>query len=352
MRIFLMIWILFTSVYVAEAQLLEDTDRKLKSARIERKGFSLFGDKKKVKKSGGIPPSKRQSAARYSSASSPFRSGRTVSPRYSTPGQKAQRYAGVTAPRYSVGNPFRGSRYTVVSRNSAGNPFRGRRYNVVSLNSPGNPFRGARYRVTPRYSAGGSPFANYRVTPRYSQGHPFRGRSNVSPRYSRASPFRNQRYNVTPRYSVGNHFKGYRFNVNPRYSTGMPFTARDYNISLKYSVTSSDFRKSRFAYHHTPIRYSEGMPFRGQEYKISPRYTGTKSGFFKTLHNREMSIAKYYQETSLWEGDAKSARLQFLMRQWDKLWSRLNGNLPGTRGVKDPGGKAKFDKKERVIWNN
>jgi len=401
-RLLTIVFLITITVSYTEAQLLEDTDKKLKKARVERRGFLFFRSKKKVKNSDGIPSGSKKSSVRYSNASSPFEFIKRISPRYSAPKDKVKRYS--VGVRYSSGNPFKRNKYKRVTRNSAGNPFRGSSYKRSPRYSGGNPFRGSDYKVTPRYSGGnpfrgqdykrdvryspGNPFKGnkYRVTPRYSPGNPFRGNDyKVSPRYSQGNPFRGSRYKVSPRYSPGNPFRGNRYKVSPRYSGGMPFRGKDYKVTPRYSQ-GNPFRGMKYKvspryskgmpfrgkdYHVNP-RYSEASPFRGKE-KVSPRYTGTKLGFFKMVRNRKLAIAHYYWESSQWEGDMKVNRKTYgdqhpssnyhfamkfqnpevrkLLRKWNVFWTRLNGNKQNSKGVKERVKEPKFDKKERVIWN-
>ncbi|MBC6410443.1 MAG: hypothetical protein GDA51_02745 [Ekhidna sp.] len=286
MKKFLIIAVLsgFSSSTV-HSQLLEDTDRKLKNAKVEGRGFLFFRNKKKIKNSGGIPSAKNKS-----------------SPRYSGPDERRVR-------KYSVG----------VS--SSGGVFKFKSITSSPRYSPGIPFIKNSYKISPKYSSGGNPFrgSSYKIATRYSPENPFSGsKYHISPRYSDASPkFRNSRF-------VYSH-------APIRYSQGIPFRGKDYNIKP---------------------RYSKGMPFRETAYNSSPRYTGTKLSFFKMVGNGELAIARHYQKSSLWKGNAESLRLPIALRPWSKFRSKINGDPPRTRGVKDPGGKAKFDKKERVIWNN
>jgi len=215
-------------------------------------------------------------------------------------------------------------------------PFRGRDYNIRPRYSPGSPFRGQ----------------DYNVSPRYSMGMPFRSRDyNIQPRYSSGSPFRGQAYRVAPRYSPGNPFRGKDYKISVRYSQGMPFRGQDYKVKPRYSV---------------------GSPFRGADFKVRPRYTGTKINRFR--NGEEWSNAKYYQESSMWEGDMKRTRrglgdqhpssnyhmamkfndpkVRKMFRKWNVFWTRLNGNSQNAKGVKEKIKEPKYDKKERVIWNN
>ena len=153
-----------------EAQLLEDNQSRLKTAKVKSSGFLFFRNKNKVRRA---PGANRQKVI-----------GQT-SPRFSQ-GRVSFKSKGIT-PRYSSGSPFRSRDYRITPRYSSGNPFRGSRYSVAPRYSSGNPFKGSAFRISPRYSPS-NPFrgSQFKVSPRYSQGNPFRGsRYRVSPRYSR-----------------------------------------------------------------------------------------------------------------------------------------------------------------------
>ncbi|MEP1034023.1 hypothetical protein [Ekhidna sp.] len=385
MKRFLIIsFLIGAAVYTAEAQLLEDNDSRLKTKKVERKGFLFFRSKKKPGNSAGIPSSGRRTPPRYSSASSPFRLSTTTSPRYSSVRDRQKRYSvrprtsgGVISfktrkysPRYSGGNPFRGSDYKVTPRYSYGNPFRGSKFKASPRYSGGNPFRGKDYKVSIRYSRG-NPFKgrSYKVSPRYSPSNPFRGRDyKVNIRYSQGSPFRAKDYRITPRYSRGMPFRSKDYRITPRYSQGMPFRSKDYKITPRYSQ-GMPFRGKDF---HVRPRYSAGSPFRGVDFKVRPRYSGTKIRFFG--NSREWGESKYFQESSLWEGDMKvknrrigdqhpssnyhmamkfsNPKIRKMFRKWNIFWTRMNGNKQNSNGVNEPVKEPKFDKKERVIWNN
>ena len=382
------------AVYSADAQLLEDNDSRLKTKKVERKGFLFFRNKKKQGKSVGIPSAGKRTSPRYSSASSPFRLAKSSSPRYSPAKQRQRRYSvrprssgGVTSfktrkssPRYSGSNPFRGSDYKVTPRYSFGNPFRGSKYKASPRYSGGNPFRGSDYKVTPRYSSSnpfrgrdykvniryskGSPFKGkqYRISPRYSPSNPFRGKDyKVNIRYSKGSPFRGKDYRVTPRYSQGSPFRGKDYKVTPRYSRGMPFRGKDYKITPRYSK-GMPFRGQDY---NVKPRYSAGSPFRGVDYKVRPKYTGSRIRFFG--NSKEWGTAKYFQESSLWRGDMKmkrrgpgdqhpssnyhmamrfsSPKIRKMFRKWNIFWTRINGNKQNSKGVNERVKEPKFDKK-------
>ena len=192
--------------------------------------------------------------------------------------------------------------------------------------------------LSSRYAGTRSPFKSIKKTsPRYSSGGNTSRRADykIMTKYSPGSPFSRNRYRIRPRYSESSSkFKNSQFAASSssiKYSRGILFSGRDYHIKVKYS---------------------EGTPFRGQEYVVSPRYTDSKYGFFKRVSNGELFAAQRYRESSLWKGNNVSMRPPIVLHSWDKFWSKINGESPQEAGMKDAGKKAKFDKKERVIWNN
>ena len=264
-RFLIIAFLIGTAVYTADAQLLEDSDRRLKTKKTERKGFLFFRNKKKPNNSRRIPNAGRRTSPRYSSASSPFRLSRSTSPRYSSAQDRQKRYS--TRPRSSGG--------------------------VTSFKT-----------------------------------------RKTSPRYSRGNPFRRSQFKGSPRYSGGNPFRGKNHKVN--------------------------------------IRYSQGSPFGGVDFKVRPRYTGTKIRFFGNF--KEWGVSKSYRQSSIWKGDLKishrrignqhrssnyhtamkfsNPKIRKMFRKWNIFWVRVNRNKQNPDGVNKPIKKPKFDKKERVIWNN
>ena len=117
MKRFLIISILIgAAVYTADAQLLEDNDSRLKTKKVERKGFLFFRNKKKVGKSSGIPGADGRRSPRYSSASSPFKLSKTSSPRYSPIKQKQKRYS-VVCTFWMKGNCKKGDKCEYLHSN-------------------------------------------------------------------------------------------------------------------------------------------------------------------------------------------------------------------------------------------
>ncbi len=302
-----------------EAQLLEDNQSRLKTARVKSPGFLFFRSKKKIRTGTGA---------------------------------NQQKVVGQTSPRYSQGRvSFRSK--GISPRFSSGSPFRSRDYRIAPRYSSGSPFRNSQYKVTPRYS-GGNPFrgSDYRITPRYSRGNPFRGSQYaVSPRYSRGMPFRGKDYRISPRYSSGNPFRGRDYKVSPRYSVGNPFRGARYKVSP---------------------RYSQGMPFESWHFKVKPRYTNPKNRFVVNTAYRKMQ--RYYNESAGYRGNMKlskrgsgdqhpssnyhfamrfsNPKIRKMFRKWNIFWVRVNGNKEEPKGVKASVRSPKFDKKEKDIWNN
>ncbi len=167
----------FALGFRAEAQLLEDNQSRLKTAKVRSAGFLFFRDKKRVKTTvgGGKQKIVGQVSPRYSPKRISFKS-------------KGQ------APRFSSGSPFRSTDFRVFPRYSRGNPFQGSRYVVSPRFSPGMPFRSNDYRVAPRYSSG-MPFEKFyfKVRPRYSNP---KNRFVVNSRYRQIQRY----YNVTADY--------------------------------------------------------------------------------------------------------------------------------------------------------
>ena len=298
-RLLIITTLLGFSAFIAEAQLLEDTDKKLKIKKVDRKRFIFFRGRKKMKRIDGVRFDESKSSPRYSSARNRIKT-----------------------------------------------------HSASVKSSEGNPFREGNYRTSPRYSKD-SPFRSnaYNASPRYSRGIPLRGRYyRISPRYSKIVPFAKNKANISVRYSIGMPFRGGDYRINPRYSHANPFRG------MKYSIVP---------------RYSTGMPFRNKDYDIKPHYSGSKISIFK---QKKWNTANYHHKYSLWEGDIKVSRkasgdqhpssnyhfatkfqnpqIRKMLRQWNIFLTRLNGNKQNSKGVKKPVEKPKFDKKERVIWNN
>ena len=207
------------TLFEVNGQLLEDTQQRLKTARIESRGFLFFRSKKVLTSSGAH----RQG-------------GKAASPKYSK-GGKAFRSKGV-APRYSAGSPFRGTQWVVSPKYSKGNPFRGAQFRVIPRYSIGNPFRGIDYRVSPKYSVG-MPFSRqqFRVSPRYSAGNPFRGVDwKVRPLYSSAKDrfAVNKRARKWSNYSNQTYF--FRGNWKPmKKGKGDQHPSSNYRLAMKFS---------------------------------------------------------------------------------------------------------------------
>ena len=293
---------LISLCFEAEAQLLEDNQSRLKTAKVKSSGFLFFRNKNKVKTSKGANQQKSKG---------------NVNPRYSK-GKVSFRNKGVT-PRYSSGSPFRGIQYIVSPKYSSGSPFKSSQYKVYPRYSSGNPFKGVKNRTSPRYSSG-MPFSKsgYRVTPRYSQGRPF-GRKDyrVSPRYSQGRPFTRADFRVAPRYSAGNPFRGVKWKVEPRYSSS----------KHRFDVNK---RASRWANYD-----NQGYYFR-LNWKLRKRGPGDQHP--SSNYHTAMKFS--------------NPKIRKMFRKWNAYWVRINRNKEEPNGVKASVRSPKFDKKEKDIWNN
>lgn len=301
-RIFIIAVLTTFAAMAANAQLLTDTDRKLRTAKAD-----------KQERKGGLFRSKKTSAS----------------------GDNAKTEKETVTPSYSSGSPFKGEKYTINTYNSAPNPFRGKKYKIPELSATGKQAKGKSDRPEPRFSA--------------------------------TNPFRGRTYDIPNLSATGNPFRGSDYDVQVRYSSGSPFRGRTYDIP-NLSATGNPFRGSDY---DVDVRYSSGSPFRAQDYKANPRFTGTKvsalSGKDKEKYIYNTAITLYYRGTYSLKhkkiGDQhpsanytsarvyKSEKVRESLRKWNVFWTRLNRNKMEPKGVRKTEKEAKFDKKERVIWN-
>lgn len=341
------------------AQLLEDTDRKLKTTKTKRK-FSLF--KKRQKK-----------------ASPPFLSfGRTNKGKTITPTSSGIPFSGRVAniqPRSASGSPFSNARPVAAPRLSVGSPFKGK-YKVKPRFSVGLPFTGKDRLGAPQFS-GPKPFTrrDNPVPARFSAGLPFTRKDYPgAPRFSGPKPFTRKDYPKRPQFSGPKPFTRKDFPVSPRFSEGLPFTRKDY----------PDYPRN-----------SPGSPFVGVKWKVKPRFSGrmtfnlwTQRVLESIFPNRYVSSftssIKFYRRPDL---SAKSIQLsRYLgpykfkpkkagrnthpsyrykksvlvandtvregLRRWNIFWTGFNRNSEASKGVRKKISKPKFDRKEREIWNN
>lgn len=342
----------------AHAQLLEDTDRKLKTVKTDRK-FRLF--RKKAKK-----------------APAPFLTfGRTSSGKTITPVSRipfSGRVANVRS-RSASGSPFKTTRAR-APRLSARSPFAGVRYSVRPRFSGGQPFTRKDMARAPRFS-GPKPFTRKDMAraPRYSGPKPFTRKDMPDlPRFSGPMPFTRKDMNRPPRYSEGSPFAGIRWKIQPRYSAGMPFTRKDFVVNP---------------------RYSPGSPFAYRKWKVKPKYTGYLSFNMRMQKLREAIfpnryISSFLTKRNVWKSPdlgtfsvqlgkylgplrmkpikpgknqhpsyrykksvlVASETVRNGLRKWNIFWTGFSRNSESPKGVKKKASKPKFDRKEREIWNN
>jgi len=363
-RLLTTILLISISVSFISGQLITDSKSKLKTVTGSKATPKRVLNRLKTGEKDEIK--RRLIKPRFSSIELKSRLSK-VSPRYTQQLKNPYRYSKVS-PKYSPANPFRGISSKVSPRYSSNSVQFTRKFNLKkSRNSLGNPFYGLKYKIEPRYSIG-MPLQSKEKTKisRNSASNPFRGqRYKLETRYSPGNPFRGLRYKMETKYSPGNPFRGLRYKMETRYSPGNPFRDQRYKLETRYSP-GNPFRGQRYK---LETRYSPGNPFRGVSYRIEPRYTGNKS---KLRIPKEM--LKYYHERSFYEGSYKvkhkhigdqhpsvnyrfaskysSLTMRKALRKWNVIWTRLNKGSVEPKGIKEKVEKPKFDKKERVIWNN
>lgn len=353
--------LLFTCLMVfsgaLHAQLLEDTDRKLKTSRTSRK-FRLF--KKKQKKA---------------------------------------------APFLSFGKTNKGK---TITPTSSGIPFSGRIANLKPRSASGSPFRNARPAAAPRLSIG-SPFkGKYKVNPRFSLGSPFSSKDRpLAARFSGPKPFTRRDSPVPARFSTGKPFTFKDYPRFARFSGPKPFTRKDIPARAQFSGPKPFTRKD---YPVAP-RFSEGLPFTRKDNPTIPRYASSpylgvkwkvkprdsrymsfnlrvrrmmESIFPNRYVSSFLSNVRFYRgpdlssrsiQLSRWMGPYKfkpkkpgrnlhpsyrykksvlvaNESVRNGMRRWNIFWTGFSRNSEAPKGVRKKVSKPKFDRKEREIWNN
>ena len=152
----------------AKAQLITDSDARLKTAKVEKGGFFSF---RKTKKRFDTAPS----AGKLGKAATPRTAGRRafdrtkVKPRYSVGSPFGAEIVRLR-PRYSEGKPFEKWQFKVKVRSSTEKPFGNEIVILPTRYSPSKPFQKWQFKVAPRYSPEGSPFVGqrYKAKPRYT----------------------------------------------------------------------------------------------------------------------------------------------------------------------------------------
>ncbi len=348
------------SVY---GQIIDDSKAKLKTSKVQRKGFLFF--RPKTGKSQGAPFSDQPQIVPRTSQKTAFTSRKFNPPRYSER-PSTGRVKGVQ-PRFSVGNPFTGASYNAQPRYSPPSPFDRKSFARNPRYSLPSPIRGSSYRPSPRYSPP-SPFRNakFQPSPRYSPPSPFRGaKFAITPRYSPSSPFRGAKFTVTPRYSPPSPFRGAQYAVNPRYSPPSPFIGARYRVNPRYSE-GSPFRQSRF---RVNPRYSPPSPWKNARYQVRPRYSIFKHRF--DINERLKDQARPYDA---WVGDYQGLwkiPIRPIQNLKDDLAKLKMANFEGAyqvklrdnryykkratalrrfKRLKKKGKKPNFDKGEKDLW--
>lgn len=305
------------------AQLLEDTDRKLRTIKTERK-FRLF--KKKVKR-----------------APAPFLSfGKTSSGKTITPTSRI---------------PFSG-RVAKVPQRSSPTSFKDFKTRAPRL-SVRSPFSGQRYKVRPRFSVG-LPFTGRDLAraPRYSGPSPFAGQKfKVYPRFSGPRPFTRKDYPIPPRYSAGMPFTKRDFRVNTRYSPGSPFAYRKWKVRPKYTgYMSFNLRRMKLMQSIFPNRYISS--FLGKtKYSVKPDLGPSSIRMSKYMGPLKLKPVKpgknlhpsYRYKKSVF---VANENVRSGLRKWNIFWTGFARNSESPKGVRKKASKPKFDRKEREIWNN
>ncbi|MEQ8238752.1 MAG: hypothetical protein RIA69_06045 [Cyclobacteriaceae bacterium] len=327
------------SLGAAKAQIITDSDRRLKTVESDEKGGFLFFKKKKEK--------------------------RTIE-RSAPAGQQEYR---VSETRFSPQSPFNGNRTIRSPRSSIANrsslfrdkkifPRYSREEGTYHLASP------------PRYSPG-RPFTGREIvaSPRYSLGNPFSNREVVTPRYSPGRPFSDRETIASPRYSIGSPFTSRDYKVKPRYSAGSPFSDREKMVKPRYS--NKDIWSRKLLATPKP-RYSPGDPFDNITWVVKPLYSTNKhrfevdkrskkenavfnfeSGQYKGTRPKRFNKSNTMHPSSVYKSSlAFNMSSEEVFRKWNVIWSRLDGNKVQPPSVKDKIDKPKFDRKETDIWNN
>lgn len=390
-------FLLFTFFLVSSgslyAQLLEDTDRKLKTAKTKRR-FTLF--KKKQKKASPLFLSfgrtNKGKTITPSASGIPF-SGRISNPSPRTASGSPFRNARpVAAPRLSVGSPFN-KKYKTKPRFSLGLPFTTKDRPLAARFSGPSPFAGQRNKIQPRFSAG-LPFTR-KDNPKgvqFSGPKPFTRKDfPVPPRFSAGLPFTRKDYPKKPQFSGPKPFTRKDYPVAPRFSAGLPFTRKDYPDRAQFSGPKPFTRKD---YPVAP-RFSEGSPFVGVKWKVKPRDSRYMSFNLRVMRMMQSIfpnryVSSFLTNVRMFKGpDPSSLSVQLSrymgpyklkpikpgknlhpsyrykksvlvasesvrnsMRKWNIFWTGFSMNSETSKGVKKKVSKPKFDRKEREIWNN
>ncbi len=236
----------------SKAQLITDSDARLKTVKVEKEGFLAFQKKKK----------------RFDTA------------------PKDRKVGKAKDIRYSQGSPFRAKTVKVKPRFTVKVPFEKWQYRVKPRFTEEQPFGSEIVRLKPRYSQPVKwPKKEYAVAPRYSKGQPFGNEIvRLKPRYSEPVKFPKWQFKVNPRYSPGSPWEKEKFKVNPRYSI-----AKDFSLKRMWILRNEPLipmhptiRRYKGPFADKPIKPGSGRKLEYKSFYEGPSWTifawGNKSG--------------------------------------------------------------------------
>ena len=151
-------------------------------------------------------------------------------------------------------------------------------------------------------------------------------------------PFTKDQFRVAPRYSPGNPFAYKDFKVKPRYSNTLTFNL--YLRQLWQSMFPNRFMSSYLG----PVLVKHPNLKKSSSELAS--YMGPYK--FKPVKSKDLHPSYKYKRTILIHNDLVRAGY----KQWNIFWVKINRNQELPKGVKGKVSKPKFDRKERLIWNN
>lgn len=331
-------FLLFILVFApAEAQLITDSKAKLKTSKIERNKSFLFFNRK-TGKSQNPPSTKRaKTSPRYSNRTA-FASKKYTSPRYS---------------QGSIGSFFRNIKIRPKYSTAAVGSSQNKRPAPAKYSKPVS-WKGTRYAGIPRVSRP----VNWKGTP-----------SLEAPRLSKPVNWKGAWYAGIPRTSKPVNWKGTRYAGTPRYSKSVNWKGSAFAGSPRYSRPVNWKGTPSFG---TP-RYSKPVNWRGTYSSGPTRYSSFKHRFDVDERQKHQSrpyepwLAKYsgfakYEKPNhknmhpsvnyLTAKNISSKAIKKGLRKWNIFWVRLNPGKLSAPGLRNVAKKAKFDKREKDIWNN
>lgn len=258
-KIAVFIFLSFLMIGEVSAQLITDSDRRLKTQKAKEQP-STGGASTQPSKSPFSAFRKKAYVERRSinGLKSFFADKSAVTPRTASNKKETKTFfpQSTSRPKYSSGSPYSSKGYVRVTPRSTN----GR-----------NPFEGYSFSRSPKYSAGQvwSPKDLYK-SPRYSVGQPYKRYNYIrSPKYSVGQVWSPKDLYKSPRYSVGDPYKRYNYIRSPKYSVGNVWSDKDKNKSPRYS---SNIIWSKKDLYKSP-RYSVGDPYKGYSSFSSPKYS-------------------------------------------------------------------------------